>query len=143
MSKSLTYGLIALAIVVLLILSSGLYVVNETQQVIITQFGKPVGDAVSSAGLRVKIPFIQKANYFEKRWLEWDGSPNQIPTKDKKYIANIHKLWPWIVKANMGEVDNVVGWCCQYHGDGRPWRARRYEIELPTTYSLTRAVSWI
>jgi membrane protease subunit HflC len=45
-----------------------------------------MGGAVTKAGLHVKTPFIQKANYFEKRWLEWEGDPNQIPTKDKKYI---------------------------------------------------------
>jgi len=61
-------------------------------------------------------------------------------TKDKKYIANLGKLWPWIVKANLGEVDQVVGWCDQYNDAAQPVRARRYEIELPTTYSLTRAV---
>ncbi|MDY0232221.1 MAG: protease modulator HflC, partial [Candidatus Saccharicenans sp.] len=44
------------------------------------------GEAVTAPGLHIKVPFIQKANYFEKRWLEWDGDPNQIPTKDKKYI---------------------------------------------------------
>jgi len=62
------------------------YIVSETNQVIITQFGEPIGGAVTSAGLHFKTPFIQKANYFDKRWLEWDGDPNQIPTRDKKYI---------------------------------------------------------
>lgn len=76
----------AVVLVVLLVVSGSLYVVNEAEQVVITQFGRPVGDAVVSAGLHFKIPFIQKANFFEKRWLEWDGYPNQIPTKDKKYI---------------------------------------------------------
>jgi len=61
-------------------------------------------------------------------------------TRDRKYIANLHKLWPWIVKANLGEADHVVGWCDQYNDDAKPVRARRYEIELPYTYSLTRAV---
>ena len=61
-------------------------------------------------------------------------------TKDRKYIANLGKLWPWIVKANLGEADPVVGWADQYNDDARPVRARRYEIELPTIYSLTRAV---
>ena len=65
---------------------SSIYVVNETEQVVVTQFGKPVGDAVTTPGLKFKLPFIQSANFFEKRFLEWDGDPNQIPTKDKKYI---------------------------------------------------------
>jgi membrane protease subunit HflC len=78
--------LLILALAVLIVILSATYVVNETEQVIITQFGKPVGDPVTSAGLHFKIPFIQKANSFDKRWLEWDGDANQIPTKDKKYI---------------------------------------------------------
>lgn len=71
---------------VLLALIDGVYIVSETNQVIITQFGEPKGTAVTSPGMHFKVPFIQKANYFEKRWLEWDGDANQIPTRDKKYI---------------------------------------------------------
>jgi membrane protease subunit HflC len=79
--------LIVLAVlVVLAILLDGVYIVSETNQVIVTQFGEPIGGAVTKPGLHFKMPFIQKANYFEKRWLEWDGDPNQIPTRDKKYI---------------------------------------------------------
>jgi membrane protease subunit HflC len=73
-------------VLLLLVVSGGFYIVNEMQQVIITQFGKPVGQPVTEAGIHFKLPFIQKATYFDKRWLEWDGYPNQIPTKDKKYI---------------------------------------------------------
>lgn len=62
------------------------YVVDEKQQVIITQFGEPQGEAVTEPGLKMKVPFLQKANYFEKRYLEWDGDPNQVPTKDKVFI---------------------------------------------------------
>ena len=67
-------------------LGGAFYVVNEAQQVIITQFGKPVGDPVFTPGLKVKMPFIQKANYFDKRFLEWDGEPNEVPTRDKRFI---------------------------------------------------------
>jgi membrane protease subunit HflC len=66
--------------------SSALFVVKETEQVVITQLGRPVGEPITRAGLHFKIPLIQKANFFEKRVLKWDGSPNQIPTRDKKYI---------------------------------------------------------
>ncbi|MDD5282430.1 MAG: protease modulator HflC [Candidatus Omnitrophica bacterium] len=76
-----------LIIIVFLAFASGaLFIVDETKQVVITQFGKPVGNPITSAGLHFKTPFIQQAHYFEKRLLEWDGDPNQIPTKDKKYI---------------------------------------------------------
>ena len=57
-----------------------------TQQVIITQFGNPVGAPVATPGLHFKLPFVQQANYFDKRFLDWDGSPNQVPTKDKRFI---------------------------------------------------------
>jgi len=78
--------LIGAAAVILLVLVDAVYIVSETDQVIITQFGDPIGGAVTKAGIHMKMPFIQKTNFFEKRWLEWDGFPNQIPTKDKKYI---------------------------------------------------------
>ena len=77
---------IGLVLAVIIVFASALYIVSEIDQVIITQFGEPIGDAITSPGLHVKIPFIQKANHFEKRWLEWDGDANQIPTKDKKFI---------------------------------------------------------
>lgn len=83
-----TRNIIAIVVpfAILIVLLNTLYVVSETNQVIITQFGEPIGDAVTKPGLHMKVPFIQKANSFEKRWLEWDGDANQIPTKDKKYI---------------------------------------------------------
>ena len=77
---------IVLAVLALILFRDMFYVVSETNQVIITQFGEPKGQAVQTPGLKFKLPFIQKANYFEKRWLEWDGDANQIPTKDKKFI---------------------------------------------------------
>jgi membrane protease subunit HflC len=70
----------------LLVLANSLYVMREDKQVIITQFGKPVGAPVVDAGLHFKIPFIQKVNEFEKRWLAWDGDANQMPTLDKRFI---------------------------------------------------------
>ena len=76
--------LVVLAVV--FVISSGAYTVDETQQVIITQFGRPVGDAITEPGLKIKIPFIQVANRFDKRFLEWDGAANQVPTRDKRFI---------------------------------------------------------
>lgn len=66
---------------------SSIYTVSEVEQVIITQFGKPVGAPVTSAGLKFKVPFIQNINPIDKRVLEWDGSPSDMPTKDKLYIS--------------------------------------------------------
>lgn len=78
----LTAALLATLIVVL----NTVFKVRETEQVVITQFGKPVGEPKTTPGLKLKVPFIQKVNYFEKRFMEWDGDPNQVPTKDKKFI---------------------------------------------------------
>lgn len=69
------------------VLMSSFYTVSEVEQVIITQFGKPVGDPVTEAGLKVKVPFIQEINPIDKRVLEWDGNPSNMPTKDKLYIT--------------------------------------------------------
>ena len=83
----MTTTLRAAAVVLgLVILYASVYTVSETEQVIVTQFGKPVGGPITAAGLHVKVPFIQTLHRFDKRWLEFDGDPNQIPTKDKKYI---------------------------------------------------------
>ena len=69
------------------ILTSALYAVSEIEQVIITQFGRPVGATVTTAGLKLKVPFIQEVNRIDKRILEWDGSPTDMPTEDKLYIS--------------------------------------------------------
>jgi membrane protease subunit HflC len=79
--------LIALAgFVALILLFSSFYTVSETEQVIITQFGAPVSGTIADPGLHLKVPLIQDVHRFDKRWLEFEGDPNQIPTKDKKYL---------------------------------------------------------
>jgi len=77
--------IVAGAALVFLLINSA-YLVTETQQAVITQFGEPVGGAIREAGLHWKTPFIQAVHYFDKRILEWDGFPSEIPTKDKKFI---------------------------------------------------------
>jgi membrane protease subunit HflC len=79
---------IALIIIVLgvVLFQASTYVVPEWEQVIITQFGEPIGDAITEPGLHFKTPFIQVVNRFEKRWLEWDGEESEMPTKEKTYI---------------------------------------------------------
>ena len=78
---------VALLVLLVIILAGGLlYRVDETEQVIITQFGEPVGQPVTTPGLNVKLPFIQTVRRFDKRVLEWEGSPDQIPTLDKRFI---------------------------------------------------------
>jgi modulator of FtsH protease HflC len=79
--------LLALVGTAVFVLTSALYAVSEIEQVIITQFGRPVGAAVTTAGLKLKVPFIQEVNRIDKRILEWDGSPTDMPTEDKLYIS--------------------------------------------------------
>src|SRR6056297_3215715 len=78
--------LLVVLLVAGVVLSSAFYTVHETEQVVITQFGAPQGEAVTEPGLHMKVPFIQTVNRFDKRFLEWDGDQNQVPTKDKKFI---------------------------------------------------------
>ena len=84
--KTRTILLAILVILVIIILSGSAFIVQEKDQVVITQFGRPIGEAIVEPGMYFKIPLIQDANYFEKRYLEWNGDPNQVPTKDKKFI---------------------------------------------------------
>ena len=82
------------ATVSLFALGSSLYTVDEVEQVIITQFGKPVGKPVTTAGLKFKLPFVQEINPIDKRVLEWDGAPSDMPTKDKLYISvDLYARW--------------------------------------------------
>ncbi len=87
-----------LAVALLLLLgvavSDAIYVVSEVEQVIITQFGRPVGEPVTAAGLHLKVPLVQDINAIDKRVLEWDGSPSDMPTKDKLYISvDLYARW--------------------------------------------------
>lgn len=81
---------IALLIVLLsaagIVLMNSLYTVNETEQVVVTQFGEPIGGPIRDAGLHFKTPFVQVVHKFDKRILEWDGYPSEVPTRDKKFI---------------------------------------------------------
>lgn len=70
----------------LVALYSSIYILDETQQAIVTQFGRPVGEPRTLPGLNFKVPFLHKVQFFDKRYLEWDGDKNQVPTKDKKFI---------------------------------------------------------
>jgi len=78
--------LIGLIVIIIFILSGAVYVVDETEQVVVTQFGKAIGKPKKDPGLYFKIPIIQQANYFPKNLLEWDGDPGQVPTLDKTFI---------------------------------------------------------
>ena len=85
------------AVALLVVVYTAAYTVSETEQAIITQFGKPVGDPVTAAGLHFKVPLIQEVTPIEKRILEWDGRPNEMPTKDKTYIV-VDTFGRWRIK---------------------------------------------
>ena len=87
-------ALLVVVIISLYVAQSAIYTVSEVEQVIITQFGKPVGLPVTEAGLKVKLPFIQDVNPIDKRVLEWDGVPSDMPTKDKLYSSvDLYARW--------------------------------------------------
>jgi modulator of FtsH protease HflC len=87
----------AIAVLAVLLFGGVFYSVDETEQVIITQFGKPIGTQITEAGLHVKLPFIQKAQFFPKTLLEWNGDPGQIPTQDKTFIY-VETFARWRIK---------------------------------------------
>ena len=89
-SAFITIGII----VIVLVFGGVFYIVNESEQVVITQFGKPIGDPVTTPGLKIKKPFLETANYFDKRFLAWDGEPKQVSTRDKRFI-NINTYARW------------------------------------------------
>ncbi|MDH3784744.1 MAG: protease modulator HflC, partial [Acidobacteriota bacterium] len=75
-----------LVVAAVIVATGSLYVVDETQQVVITRFGEPIGEPITTPGLKLKFPFVDTVNRFEKRFLAWDGDRNQLPTKDKRFI---------------------------------------------------------
>jgi len=114
-------GLIYVAIIIIIFIFFGaVYVVDETEQVIVTQFGKAIGEPKTDPGLYFKLPIIQQANYFPKNLLEWDGDPGQIPTLDKTFIwVDTFARWKIVdplkffetvnnVYAGLGRLDDII-----------------------------------
>ena len=89
-------GIIVAALILVVLVGQPFYTVDERNQVLILQFGKPVG-VETEPGLKFKLPFIQKVKTFPKILLEWDGDPGQIPTKDKTFIS-IDTFARWRIK---------------------------------------------
>lgn len=79
-------ALLVVAVLVAVVGSASTYTLDENEQAVITRFGEPRGQPITAPGLRFKVPFADTVNRFDKRWLDWRGDPNQIPTRDKKYI---------------------------------------------------------
>ena len=94
MNRVILIGMLVACGMMAFVLMNAFYTVSEVEQAIITQFGRPVGEPVTTAGLKLKIPFIQDVNPIDKRILEWDGNPSDMPTKDKLYIAvDLYGRW--------------------------------------------------
>lgn len=86
--------LIVVGVLAAVLLFASTYTLSQTEQAILTQFGEPLKEAVTEPGLHFKVPFIQMVHVLDKRWLEYDGDPNEIPTRDKKYIGvDIYARW--------------------------------------------------
>ena len=98
-------------IIILITIFSGAYVIDETEQVVITQFGKSIGAAKTAPGLYFKIPVIQQANFFPKNLLEWDGDAGQVPTLDKTFISvDTFARWKIVDPLKFFQtVNNVLG----------------------------------
>jgi membrane protease subunit HflC len=117
MRKGVIFGII---VVIIFFLLGAVYVVDETEQVVVTQFGKAIGKPKTEPGLYFKVPFIQHANYFPKNLLEWDGDPGQIPTLDKTFIwVDTFARWKIVdplkffetvnnVYAGLGRLDDII-----------------------------------
>ncbi len=86
MKQIAQFFLMGLVLLCIMVAFDGFYILKEGQQAMITQFGAPVGKPVTKAGFKLKLPFVQDVNYFDKRIQIWDGDPNQIPTNDKTYV---------------------------------------------------------
>lgn len=86
MKAFIQFAGLGLLLLALIVGRDACFVVTESDQVVLTQFGRPIGEPVLQPGIHFKLPVLQTANYFEKRFLEWDGDPNQITTEDKRFI---------------------------------------------------------
>jgi membrane protease subunit HflC len=120
--KNVTRSMLLMAsgLAALVLSTSALYIVDETQQVIVTQFGEPVGDAVTTPGLKAKIPLIQTTNVFDKRFLEWDGAANQVPTRDKRFI--------WVDTYARWRISNALTYLERLRGDEKVAQSRLDDI---------------
>ena len=87
MNRFVKLALLVVIVIGSFVATSAIYTVSEVEQMIITEFGKPIGEPVTTAGLKLKMPFVQEVNSIDKRILEWDGNPSDMPTKDKLYIS--------------------------------------------------------
>lgn len=132
-------AILIFVIIILAILYQGFFIVNETEQVVITQFGRPVGTPIKEAGLHFKLPMIQQANFFPKTLLEWDGDPGQVPTLDKTYIwVDTFARWKIVDPLSFFQTVNNVGGALARLDDIIDPAVRNFI----TSYPLIETVRW-
>lgn len=161
MMKLLSLGVVALALGLVLLAGGLFYTVHETEQVIITQFQRPVGEPVTTAGLKVKTPFIQEVHRLDRRVLDWDGRPTEMPTKDKTYLV-VDAFGAWRIsdpriffqrmrdeRSAQSRLDDIIGSEIRTVVAGhelieivRSDRERRPPAEDPSADGLIRQVVW-
>lgn len=144
MKPSVKAALIGIPIALLLIvLSSTLYTLEEGKQAIIVQFGRTVGDTITDAGLHVKVPFIQVVRRFEKRLLVWDGDPNQIPTKGREFIW-VDTTARWLIADAKKFLENVATEAgAQSRLDDIIDSVVRDQVSNSELVELVRSTSWV
>ena len=144
MKPSVKAALIGIPIALLLIvLSSTLYTLDEGKQAIIVQFGRTVGDTITDAGLHVKVPFIQVVRRFEKRLLVWDGDPNQIPTKGREFIW-VDTTARWLIADAKKFLENVATEAgAQSRLDDIIDSVVRDQVSNSELVELVRSTSWV
>ncbi len=129
--------------VILVVLASTFYTLEEGQQAIIVQFGRPVGDTITEAGLHVKLPFVQVVRRFEKRLLVWDGDPNQIPTKGREFIW-VDTTARWRIADARKFLENVASEAgAQSRLDDIIDSVVRDEVSNSELVELVRSTSWV
>jgi membrane protease subunit HflC len=138
----MTVGIIPI-IALLIALFSTFYTLEEGKQAIIVQFGRPVGDTITEAGLHVKLPFIQVVRRFEKRLLVWDGDPNQIPTKGREFIW-VDTTARWRISDARKFLENVASEAgAQSRLDDIIDSVVRDEVSNSELVELVRSLSWV
>ncbi len=141
-SMKITVGIIPI-IALLIVLFSTFYTLEEGKQAIIVQFGRPVGDTITEAGLHVKLPFIQVVRRFEKRLLVWDGDPNQIPTKGREFIW-VDTTARWRISDARKFLENVASEAgAQSRLDDIIDSVVRDEVSNSELVELVRSLSWV
>jgi membrane protease subunit HflC len=141
-STKMTVGIIPI-IALLIALFSTFYTLEEGKQAIIVQFGRPVGDTITEAGLHVKLPFIQVVRRFEKRLLVWDGDPNQIPTKGREFIW-VDTTARWRISDARKFLENVASEAgAQSRLDDIIDSVVRDEVSNSELVELVRSLSWV